>query len=35
MYSFWAKVFRFYIESWPGADSNPRPRAYRSHALNR
>ena len=27
-------VFPFYIESWPGWDSNPRPRAYRAHALN-
>ena len=25
---------RFYIESWPEWDSNPRPRAYRAHALN-
>ena len=33
-YSFWAKVFRFHIESWPEWDSNPRPRAYRVHALN-
>ena len=33
-YSFWAKVFRFYIESWPEWDSNPRPHAYRAHALN-
>ena len=32
-YSFWAKVFRFHIESWPEWDSNPRPRAYRAHAL--
>ena len=27
-------VFRFYIESSPEWDSNPRPRAYRAHALN-
>ena len=33
-YSFWAKVFRCYIESWPEWDSNPRPSAYRAHALN-
>ena len=33
-YSFGAKVFRFYIESWPERDSNPRPRAYRARALN-
>ena len=26
--------FRFYIESWPEWDWNPRPRAYRAHALN-
>ena len=32
-YSYWAKVFRFHIESWPEWDSNPRPRAYRAHAL--
>ena len=30
-YSLWAKVFWFHIESWPGWDSNPRPRAYRAH----
>ena len=24
----------FSIESWPEWDSNPRPRAYRAHALN-
>ena len=30
-YSFWAKVFRFRIESWREWDSNPRPRAYRAH----
>ena len=30
-----AKVFRFYIESWPSQVPNPRPRAYRAHALNR
>ena len=29
----WAKVFRFHIESWPEWDSNPRPCAYRAHAL--
>ena len=28
------KVFRFYIESWPEWDSDPRPRAYRAHTLN-
>ena len=27
--------YRFYIESWPEWDSNPRPGAYRAHALNR
>ena len=27
------KVFRFHIESWPGRDSNPRPRAYHADAL--
>ena len=31
-YSFWAKVFRFHIESWPEWDSNPRPRTYLAHA---
>ena len=29
-----AKVFRFYIESWPERDSNRRRRAYRAHTLN-
>ena len=28
------RFFGFYIESWPEWDSNPRPRAYRAHALN-
>ena len=27
------RFFRFHIESWPEWDSNPRPRAYRAHAL--
>ena len=33
-YSFWAKVFRFHMESWPEWDSNLRPRAYRAHTLS-
>ena len=32
-YSYWAKVLRFHIESWPEWDSNPRPSGYRAHAL--
>ena len=29
-----SKGFRFHIESWPEWGSNPRPRAYRTHALS-
>ena len=32
-YSYWAKVFRFHVESWPEWESNPWPRAYCVHAL--
>ena len=30
---FWAKAFRFHIESWPEWDSDPQPRAYCTHPL--
>ena len=32
-YSFWAKVFRFHIGSWPEWNTNPLPRTHRAHAL--
>ena len=32
-YSFWAKVFRFHIESWPEWNTNPPPRTHRAQAL--
>ena len=32
-HSFRDKVSPFHVESWTQWDSNPRPRAYRSHTL--
>ena len=34
LHNFYYIYIRFHIESWPEWDSNPRPRAYRAHALN-